>query len=190
MVHKLVKRIGLGFLLRRFPVRLVMALFVFVGGFLTIGILSGVAMISGTPFVFPSLGPSAFEFFFHPTSPSACPRNAIYGHAIGILCGFGGLWLMGLVDAPSAMQEGIGWRRVLAVALSLAGTGALMILLDVTHPPAAATTLIISLGIIRKPYHLLTIEVAVVLLTILAIGINRLAEVDYPLWAPRRSPPE
>ena len=85
------------------------------------------------------------------------------------------------------MQEGIGWRRVLAAALSLACTGALMILLRVTHPPAAATTLIISLGIIHEPFQLVEIELAVVLMTLMAIGINRIAEVDYPLWAHRQS---
>ena len=45
--------------------------------------------------------------------------------------------------------------------MSLASTGALMILLKAAHPPAGATTLIISLGIVTKPFHLLVIEVAV-----------------------------
>jgi CBS-domain-containing membrane protein len=69
--------------------------------------------------------------------------------------------------------------------LSLASTGALMILLKAAHPPAGATTLIVSLGIVIRPEHLLVIEVAVAVLTLQAIVINRLAGLDYPLWALR-----
>jgi CBS domain-containing membrane protein len=171
----------------RYPIRqdLHAAGFMFVGGFLTIALLAGVAMVSGTPFVFPSLGPTAFLFFSRPTAPAASPRNALYGHAIGILCGYAALWLVGLQDAPSAMLEGVHARRVLAAALSLAATGALMILLQVTHPPAGATTLIVSLGIVTDPLHLLTIEIAVAVLAVLAIVINRVAGVAYPLWSGR-----
>ena len=161
----------------------------FVTGFVTIALLAVVAMISGTPFVFPSLGPTAFLFFFNPTLPASTPRNAILGHAIGIGCGYAALWLVGLQDAPSAMTEGVHTRRVLAAALSLAATGALMILLRVAHPPAGATTLIVSLGLVTEPLHLLIIEVAVALMTVQAICINRLAGLDYPLWAGRKPPP-
>jgi CBS-domain-containing membrane protein len=85
------------------------------------------------------------------------------------------------------MVTGVDGRRLLAAALSLAATGALMILLKAAHPPAGATTLIISLGIVTCPFHLVIIEVAVALLALQAIGINRLAGIDYPLWA-RRTP--
>lgn len=60
-----------------------------------------------------------------------------------------------------------------------------MILLRVSHPPAGATTLIVSLGLISRPRDLLILEIAVVLLAALAIGINRLAGLPYPLWSPR-----
>src|SRR5205823_13340091 len=104
-------------------------------------------------------------------------------------CGYGSLVLLGLEHAPPAMVAGVDPRRVLAAALSLAATGALMILLKAAHPPAGATTLIISLGIVTRPPYLLVIEVAVALLTLQAIVINRLAGLDYPLWA-RRLPPD
>ncbi len=159
------------------------ALFVFGNGFLSIAILAGVAMASDTPFVFPSLGPTAFLLFFAPDLPAASPRNTLCGHAVGILCGYGALWLLGLTHDPSAMAEGVRGHRVLAAALSLAATGGLMILLDVVHPPAGATTLIISLGIITQPFYLLMIEIAIALLTLQALVINRLTGVDYPLWS-------
>ena len=165
--------------------RWALALFVFINGFLTIAILAGLAMISHTSFIFPSLGPTAFLFFFTPTAAAASPRNALLGHAIGIVCGYGSLGLLGLIDSGSAMQEGVTVARMVAVALSLASTGAFMILLRAVHPPAGATTLIISLGIITALFHLLVIEGAVALLTLQAIVINRLAGLNYPVWGQR-----
>jgi CBS-domain-containing membrane protein len=106
----------------------------------------------------------------------------MYGHAIGIACGYGALWVTGLAHAPPSMVEGVTWDRVVAAALSLAATGALMMLLDAPHPPAGATTLIVSLGIVTRPFHLAVIEVAVALLVLQAIAINRLAGTRYPLW--------
>jgi CBS domain-containing membrane protein len=84
------------------------------------------------------------------------------------------------------MATGVSAARVGAAALSLASTGGLMILLKAPHPPAGATTLIISLGIVTRPFHLLVIEIAVAILTLQAIAINRLAGIDYPLWALRK----
>ena len=181
----LLARLQIAHLVARHSERHVWALFMFLNGFATIALLAAVAMVSGTPFVFPSLGPTAFLFFFTPRAPAASPRNTIYGHAIGILCGYGALWLFGLQYAPPAMATGVSAARIGAAALSLASTGALMILLKAPHPPAGATTLIISLGIVTRPFHLLVIEIAVAVLTLQAIAINRLAGIDYPFWALR-----
>jgi CBS domain-containing membrane protein len=169
-------------LLSEFPQRLVWAVFVLCMGFVSIAILSAVAMVSHTPFVFPSLGPTAILFFFHPMAASASPRHALYGHAIGILCGYGSLYLMGLQHAGSAMNEAVGVHRLFAVALSLAATAFFMVLLKVAHAPAGATTLIVSLGIITRPWHLVVVEIAVALLCLQAICFNRLAGLKYPLW--------
>ncbi|HET9887461.1 MAG TPA: HPP family protein, partial [bacterium] len=117
------------------------------------------------------------------------PRNTILGHAIGILCGYGSLVLFGLQHAPPAMATGVDAARVGATALSLAATGALMILFKAAHPPAGATTLIISLGIVTQPFHLAVIEIAVALLTVQAFLINRMAGIDYPLWSPASPAP-
>jgi CBS domain-containing membrane protein len=57
-----------------------------------------------------------------------------------------------------------------------------MVLLRISHPPAGATTLIISLGIISKPRELVIIEVAVFHLVAQALVINRLAGLPYPFW--------
>jgi len=186
-VMNLFGRLRLARLIERFPKRIVWAVFVFVNGFITCAILASMAMIWKTTFMFPSLGPTAFMLFFNPTSTAASPRNVVLGHAIGILCGYGALWLTGLQHAAPATVTGVDDPRIIAAAVSLAATGGFMILFNVVHPPAAATTLIISLGIITTPVHLLIIELAVVALALQAIVVNRLAGVDYPLWARRIS---
>ncbi len=189
VIRGIVARLRVQWLLTHFDERVVWAVFMFVNGFITIGLLSLVALATGTPFVFPSLGPTAFLFFFDPRAPSASPHHAIKGHLIGILCGYGALWLFGLEHAGSALATGVTVPRLLAASLSLAATGALMILFKAAHPPAGATTLIISLGAITRPVHMVVIEGALVLLVLQAIGINRLAGLDYPLWKPRQKKP-
>ena len=159
------------------------ALFMFINGFISIGILCGLAMMFKTPFIFPSLGATAFLLFFTPTTPVASPRNALCGHAIGIACGYAALWMTGLEHAGPAIVTELGWSRIIAAALSLATTGALMIRLNRPHPPAAATTLIVSLGLVTRPAYLVVLEVAVGLLVGQAIIINRLTGVRYPFWA-------
>jgi CBS-domain-containing membrane protein len=41
--------------------------------------------------------------------------------------------------------------KVLSAVLSLSLTGVIMVLLRVSHPPAGATTMIVSLGMIFNP---------------------------------------
>jgi CRP-like cAMP-binding protein len=159
------------------------ALFMLINGFISMAILCGLAMVVHTPFIFPSLGAMAFLIFFTPTAPTASPRNALCGTAVALICGYGALRLTGLHQAGPAVITEVQWARILAAALSLAVTGALMILLNVPHPPAAATTLVVSLGVITNPLYLIVLEAAVGLLAVQAIIINRLTGVRYPLWA-------
>ena len=147
---------------------------------------AALALITRSPFIFPSLGPTAFLFFYTPTQPSASPRFTIIGHAIGVVAGYLSLVITGLTTAGPALVVGVSWSRVIAAALSLGLTAGTMVLLRAPHPPAGATTLIISLGILTKPWQLLLLMAAVVLLTLQAFIINRLAGVDYPLWSPRQ----
>ena len=60
----LLRRLRLDWLLHHFPPRLVRSLYVFVNGFVTIGVLAVLALVSRNPFVFPSLGPTAYLLFF------------------------------------------------------------------------------------------------------------------------------
>jgi CBS-domain-containing membrane protein len=74
---------------------------------------------------------------------------------------------------------------ILAAAFSLSATGAAMVVLRVSHPPAGATTPIVSLGLISKPVGLVTMETTVLLLVGEAFVINWLAGLAYPWWEDR-----
>jgi CBS-domain-containing membrane protein len=164
-----------------------LAIYSFVNGCVSIGIMAAAALVSGEVFVFPSLGPTAFLFFYTPLAPTACPRNAICGHAIGAAAGWLSLVLFGLTDEGPATTVGVNTDRVLAAGLSLGLTSGLMVLLKTPHPPAGATTLIVSLGILHDLDQLAVLMLAVALLTVQAFVINRLAGVPYPLWRPVES---
>lgn len=179
-------RVRLSWLERHYAQTPVLALFSFINGCISIGIMSVLALITRSPFIFPSLGPTAFLFFYTPRAPTASPRNTLVGHAIGILAGYFSLVITGLTAAGPALAVGVSWPRVIAAALSLGLTAGLMVLLKSPHPPAGATTLIVSLGILTKPLQLVLLMVAVILLTVQAFAINRLAGIPYPIWNPIR----
>jgi len=164
-----------------------LALFNFFGCAVSIAIMAIVALFTHSPFVFPSLGPTAFLFFSTPNAPAASPRNTIIGHAIGTIAGYLSLVVTGLTNAGPTALVGVSWPRVIAAALSLGITGGLMILLHASHPPAGATTLIISLGILTKPLQLGVLMLAIVLITLLTIIIHRVARVPYPLWSAKNA---
>jgi CBS-domain-containing membrane protein len=185
-VGVLLGHLKLEWLLHRFPPRLVWSLYVLINGFITIALLAILALFTKSPFVFPSLGPTAYLLFFSPLAETSSPRNTILGHAIGLICGYAAFSLTGASHLPFGFHAGIYGPRVLAAALSLSTTGALMVLLRASHPPAGATTLIVSLGIISQPRELVIIEIAVLLLVAQALVINRLAGLPYPFWSSHR----
>lgn len=188
IIQGIVTRARLPWLLQHHSRIPVLAIFSFLNGLLSIGIMSALAVITGSPFIFPSLGPTAFLFFYTPTAPSASPRNTIIGHGVGVVAGYFSLVVTGLTTAGPALAVGVTWPRVIAAALSLGLTAGVMVLLKSPHPPAGATTLIVSLGLIVAPNKLVVLMVAVVLLTVQAFVINHLAGIDYPVWNPKREP--
>ena len=149
--------------------------------------MAAVAWATAQPFIFPSLGPTAFLLFYTPTNPAASPRNTIIGHAVGAAAGYLALVIFGLTGDPPALATEVTGGRIGAAAVSLALTSAVMVWLKAPHPPAGATTLIVSLGILREVDQLVILMLAVILLTAQGLAINRLAGIDYPTW--RAKPP-
>lgn len=184
----LARRLRLPALVERHSSVPVLGLFALVNGFISIGLMATAAWVTGAPFVFPSLGPTAFLLFYAPVQPAASPRNTVLGHLIGVLAGYLALALFGLLDAPPALSTSVTTARVGAAALSLGLTSGAMVWAKVPHPPAGATTLIVSLGILREPWQLAVLMLAVVLLVAQGLVINRLAGIPYPVWAPRPAP--
>lgn len=161
-----------------------LSLFAFINGTITTALLSLLAYWTRSPLVFPSLGPTAFLLFHRPLAPAACPRNALAGHLLAILMGWLSLSVMGLTHTPPILEVGVTGPRIIAAALSLGLTSGLMILLAVPHPPAGATTLIVSLGLIHEPWKYPLLMVGVFLLIVQGFVINRAAGLPYPLWNP------
>ncbi len=185
-VEQLFERLGLKRVVRHMPPVALWATYVFVNGFLSIALLALLAIATGVPFVFPSVGPTAYQLFFLPRAGSSTPRNTLVGHFIGLTCGYAAFRISAVPVAQVLAAGAFDLRPVLAAALSLSATAALMILLDASHPPAGATTLIVSLGIISKPQYLAVIEIAVFVVVVQAFLIHRLARVPYPVW---KTPP-
>lgn len=186
IVLGLTRRLSIPALTARYDNTTVMGLFAGINGLIAIAIMSAVAWITDQPFIFPSLGPTAFLLFFTPTNPAASPRNTVVGHAVGAAAGYLALVVFGLTDAPPALATEVTGGRIGAAALSLALTSAVMVWLRAPHPPAGATTLIVSLGILREVDQLAILMLAVVLLTAQGFAINRIAGIAYPVW---REPP-
>lgn len=186
LVFGMGERLSVPSLTQRHSSTLIMGFFALINGLVAIGVMSIAALSTGQPLIFPSLGPTAFLLFYTPTSPAASPRNTIAGHAIGAGAGYLSLAIFGLTSAGPALAEGVTAGRVGAAALSLGLTSGVMVWAKVPHPPAGATTLIISLGILTTPQQLGVLMLAVALLVLQGLAINRLAGIDYPLWSPRK----
>jgi CBS-domain-containing membrane protein len=144
------------------------------------------ATVTARPFIFPSLGPTAIMLFANPLDRASSPRNVVIGHLIGAASGYFALAITGLLNVP--LDQHVGIHRVIAAAIALALTAGLSIAGNAEHPPAGATTLIVSLGILPKPIDFLFLMAAVLALTLLGLLINRASGIPYPLWQSRAQP--
>jgi CBS domain-containing membrane protein len=162
------------------------AIYTALGSLLTITLSGLFAWVLDEPLVFPSLGATAFLFFETPMAEVASIRNTVIGHAVGAGVAFVWLNVFGLVGEPSAIAEGFTANRVVCVALSLACTGGILRLLRAAHPPAGATTVIVSVGLLTTWDELLILMAGVALLSAAALALNRLLGVPAPLWRSAR----
>jgi CBS-domain-containing membrane protein len=106
-----------------------------------------IGLAAGSVWLFPSLGPTAFLQAASPQHPSSRFYNTVAGHAIGIVAGLLAVLALGASAEPSVFaSHQLFPHRVWASALAIALTLLLQLLLRANHPPAAATTLLITLG--------------------------------------------
>ncbi|QGM96372.1 HPP family protein [Methylocystis parvus] len=137
---------------------------------LVMGLVGLLAVLVRQPWLFPSLGPTIFLLATSPADPAARPWNVFLGHAIGVAAGFGALFLFGAQETPSVFAaDAVSMSRAAATALAVGATMLLQTLSDAKHPPAAATTMLITLG--GMPASWLTAAaVAVGVALVMALG--------------------
>ena len=133
-----------------------------------------VGLLLKQPWLFPSLGPTVMIFFQSPRNAAARPLNTIVGHFVGIVVGLLCLLAVGQAGHPSAPVAGLNPQYLIAGVLSVGITTAVLTLVHLPHPPAGATTLIVSLGILQGAPALLSMAGAIVLITVLGWAADRL----------------
>lgn len=151
----------------------------------TVAAAGVLAWVTGQPWVFPSLAPTILLVYETPMRAQASPRHTVVGHVTGVGVGYACLVAFGLRHVPAATVSGFTPPRIGAVTLAVAATTFVLHALRCAHPPAGASAIIVSLGILRTPTQLGVMIAAVVLVTALAWSFNRLTGVPVPLWSPR-----
>jgi len=110
-------------------------------------IVGAAAYVTSQPFLYPSLGPTAFlqaEFPFHRTSQF---RDTTIGHLIGVAAGLAAVFVVGARSEPHldvAMR--LPPRRIAAAALTVTLVILLQLLFKISNPPSAGTGLLFALG--------------------------------------------
>jgi hypothetical protein len=132
-----------------------------------IAVVGAVGLLVGRPWLLPSLGPSAFLAAEMPAHPVTRPWNTVVGHAGGLLAGFAGVLLAGAAGSPSVLGDHVLVApRVLAAIIAIALTAILGAILAASHPPAAATTLLVALGSIKTLEDSINLMAGVVVIAI------------------------
>ena len=119
-------------------------------------------------FLVASFGSSMVLLYGYPESPFAQPKNVFFGHLVTTIVGMIFLYLIPLplfIIIPLAVGFGVG----------------LMILLNVTHPPAGGNPIIVIMGSVSVDYLLNPIISGSIIILIFAVIINRLIlKKSYP----------
>lgn len=131
-------------------------------------VIGGLGLLVGQPWLLPSLGPTVFLQTEQPQGESSQAYNVVVGHLTGLAVGLLAVWVFGAANAPSVLSSnGLSpdrvWASALAITLTLLGTG----LLHASHPPAAATTLLVTLGGVRPTWS----EIQSVLVAVLLVAV-------------------
>lgn len=136
--------------------------------FLALGVIT---IASGRPFLFPSLGPSAYLMATGEQPREESAYHVIGGHAVAVAAGMIAYTMFGsdisayvVFDRPNVAfsMELIFLAVSATVAMML--TTVTMLVTKTNHPAACATTLIIALGLMDGLVDGITIVIAVAVL--------------------------
>ena len=112
-------------------------------------------------FLLASFGSSMVLLYGYPASPFAQPKNVFFGHLTTSVVG---LFFLNFIPLPIYI--------ILPLAVGF-GVG-LMILLNVTHPPAGGNPIIVIIGSVSFDYLFSPVITGSAIIIIFAIIINRL----------------
>ena len=120
-------------------------------------------------FLIASFGSSMVLLFGYPESPFAQPKNIFFGH---LLTSVVGIIFLYLVPLPI----------YLLIPLAVGFGVALMILLNVTHPPAGGNPIIVIMGSVSLDYLINPIIIGSLIILAFGVILNRLIlKKKYPL---------
>jgi hypothetical protein len=134
-----------------------------------------IGLLVNQPWLFPSLGPTVFLQVETPEQRSAKFYNVVMGHLLGLAAGFLSVALLHAAAAPPVLSTHHltavrVWAAALAVGLNMLGG----ILLNASHPPAAATTLLVALGGFEMTLQgTLTVVAGVIIVAIAGEALRR-----------------
>lgn len=136
--------------------------------------LAAIGWIAHMPFIFPSLGPTAFEQVERPRAPSSRLYNVVVGHFVALGCGFLALWLSHAWNAPVVTTaKVVPLARLAAAAIAVVLTVAATLALKANQPASLATALLVSLGSMQTPRDAFAIVVAVLILAAIGEPVRR-----------------
>lgn len=152
-------------------------------------VLGALAWGSGQPLVFPSLGPTAFVLAFERRADRLGGGRIVLSHLLGGLAGLAAWVALApgvAVTATPAPFAPAGLRLAASATLSVVATSWAMLGADAVHPPACATTLIVSLGLLSTPLRVATIVGSVTVLVGFHAGVGKPRARAGPGTAPGR----
>ena len=119
-------------------------------------------------FLIASFGSTMVLLYGYPESPFAQPKNIFFGHLATSLAGLFVLYFIPLplyINLPIAVGAGV----------------ALMIMLNITHPPAGGNPIIVIMGSVSIDYLLSPVIFGSIIILFFGIVINRfILKKNYP----------
>lgn len=125
-------------------------------------VLGAIAMLAEAPLLFPAIGASAALVCIAPASEGARPRSILHGHVVGAVIGWGCVQLIA-GGAQAGLAGALDAPHMLSGSLALGLTAAALLRLRIPHPPAAATTMIVGMGLLPRASHVAAIVVSAAL---------------------------
>jgi hypothetical protein len=107
------------------------------------------SLATGQHWLTVGLGPTAVAIATTPGHRSVRFHAIVVGHAVAFACAFLAVVLLGASDAPLLSAKAIPIPRVWASAIAVALTALVQPMLRAPHAPAAATALLVALGIVK-----------------------------------------